>query len=204
MASTALSKKDEVTLNPRTTSYEFLGPPGALIVTLGVPFITHALFFACNESSGGCPPPTSDILHNLSSLSNLDWWKSLWDTEAAIIYLLWYTFCVLAWAILPGDWIEGVTLRTGEKKKYKINAFSTFLFTLGILIGYIYRSGPAGFTFIYEKWVGLATASIIMSVFQGLYCYVSSFRGNKLLALGGNSGNFIYDVCALSWSVTTR
>jgi hypothetical protein len=24
-------------------------------------------------------------------------------------------------AVLPGDWVEGVALRTGERKKYKIN-----------------------------------------------------------------------------------
>lgn len=192
--SVATKKKDGDTLNPRTTSYEFFGPPGALFVTLSVPFITYALYFICNEKSGGCPPRTIDMYDRLSVLSDLNWWKSLWDTEATVIYLLWYAFCVAAWAILPGDWIEGVTLRTGEKKKYKINAFSTFLFTLGIVFGYIYRAGPEQFTFLYEKWVGFVTASILMSVLQGLYCYVSSYGNNKLLALGGNSGNFIYDV----------
>ncbi len=33
-----------------------------------------------------------------------------------------------------------------------------------------------------------------MSVVQGLYVYAMSFRQGRLLALGGNSGNFIYDV----------
>ena len=34
-----------------------------------------------------------------------------------------------------------------------------------------------------------------MSVFQGLLVYAMSFRKGALLALGGNSGNPIYDVC---------
>ena len=33
-----------------------------------------------------------------------------------------------------------------------------------------------------------------MSVIQALACYVASFRKGALLALGGNSGNWIYDV----------
>ena len=65
---------------------------------------------------------------------------------------------------------------------------------MGITTGWIYRFGPQSFTFIYEHWVGLITASLAMSIFQGLYCYLSSFVGDKLLALGGNSGNPIYDV----------
>ena len=33
-----------------------------------------------------------------------------------------------------------------------------------------------------------------MSIVQAIWCYVSSFFGNQLLALGGNTGNTIYDV----------
>ena len=110
----------ESELNPRTTSYEFLGPPGALLVTLGVPIMTYALYFGCSESTGGCPPPVSvDTVKD--ALTDWSWWASLWDTEAAIAYLAWYAFCVVAWAVLPGDWVEGTQLRTGGTQKYKIN-----------------------------------------------------------------------------------
>lgn len=109
-------------LNPRTTSYEFLGPWGALAITLGVPFTTYALYFGCSESSGGCPPPLATIPTNVShSLSSPTFWKSLWDTQSFLMYCGWYSFCVLAWYFLPGDWVEGVQLRTGGRKKYKIN-----------------------------------------------------------------------------------
>ncbi|TDL15390.1 ERG4/ERG24 ergosterol biosynthesis protein [Rickenella mellea] len=192
-SSPSTTSKSAVALNPRTKGYEFLGPPGALAVTLGVPFLTYGLFFACSER-GGCPPPTPVILNNLSSaVSDLNWWIGLWDTEAAVAYLGWYTFCVLAWFILPGDWVEGVQLRTGGNKSYKINAFATLLLALGLALGQILRLGPASFTFIYEHWVGLVTASVIMSVVQAGACYAASFREGALLALGGNSGNHIYD-----------
>ena len=57
--------------------------------------------------------------------------------------------------------------------------------------------GPQYFTFIYERYVGLLTAAVLMALFQATACYISSFYGDKLLAVGGNSGNIIYDVCTL-------
>ncbi|KIP08980.1 hypothetical protein PHLGIDRAFT_68417 [Phlebiopsis gigantea 11061_1 CR5-6] len=181
-------------MNPRTTSYEFLGPVGTLFITLAVPATTYALSFGCSEHSGGCPPLLATIWPSVkTSMQDPEWWKSLWDRDAALLYLAWYVYCVACWLLLPGDWVEGTTIRDGTKKKYKINAFSTFLFTMGITAGWIMRFGPQSFTFIYEKWVGLMTASLIMSVLQGLYCYALSYYGEKVLALGGNSGNPFYD-----------
>jgi Ergosterol biosynthesis ERG4/ERG24 family len=119
----AVAKASQQDLNPRTTSYEFLGPPGATLVSLGVPFLIYALYFGCNESSGGCPPtPLASIPDRiLLAIKDTDWLKTLWDQEAAVVYAGWYAFCLLSWAILPGDWVEGTTMRTGEKKSYKIN-----------------------------------------------------------------------------------
>lgn len=203
------SKKTE--LNPKTTSYEFLGPPGALFVTIGVPLTTYALYFGCSEATGGCPPPLS-LATIQDTLKTPSFWTSLWDTQAALFYLAWYTFCVLAWVVLPGDWVEGTKLRTGQTLKYKINgttipflfhkgmlliarpAFSTLLLTFGITTGIIWTYGIQPLTFIYDNWVGLITASILMSIVQGVACYAASFRKGALLALGGNSGNAIYDV----------
>jgi len=73
-------------------------------------------------------------------------------------------------------------------------AFSTFLLALGMVSGYIVRNGPESFTFIYDKWVGFVTAAFVNALVQAFYVYAMSFRPGKLLALGGNSGNPIYDV----------
>lgn len=175
-----------MTLNPRTTSYEFLGPAGALAITLATPTITYALYFFCSEQSGGCPPTSI-------ALSSATWWTSLWDTKAFTIYVSWYVFCVLSWYFLPGDWVEGGVLRSGRKLKYKINAFSTFLLALGVTSGLILRFGPQCFTFFYDHWVGFVTASVMMAILQAVACYALSFQDGKLLALGGNTGNHIYD-----------
>lgn len=109
-------------LNPRTTKFEFFGPLGAAFITITVPLTTYALYFGCSEQSGGCPPDLKSITPAVfSPLQTRDFWLSLWDTEAAIIYLAWYAFCVVAWFILPGDWVSGVQMRNGQTKQYKIN-----------------------------------------------------------------------------------
>ncbi len=116
-------------LNPRTKHDEFLGPLGALFITLAVPATTYALYFGCSELNGGCPPkiPLETLWPTvLEAVNNKSWWISLYDPQAAQLYLGWYTFCVAAWLILPGDWVEGTTMRNGQKKQYKINGESLF------------------------------------------------------------------------------
>ncbi|CAK5269380.1 unnamed protein product, partial [Mycena citricolor] len=181
-------------LNPRTTSYEFLGPPGAFLISVGVPIATYALYFGCSEQSGGCPPSLSLVPEQISlAISDPAFWKGLWDTQAMLLYLAWYASTLLAWLVLPGDLVEGTELRTGGRKTYKINAFATGQLALGVVGGLIYRFGPQSFTIFHDKFVGFITASILMSVVQAVACYAASFRPGAILALGGNSGNFIYD-----------
>jgi hypothetical protein len=109
-------------LNPKTSSYEFLGPPGALAITLGVPVLTYVLYFTCNESSGGCPPPIQSLYPSLAqAVSDPAFWWKLWDPKAFTIYYSWYAFCLVAWAVLPGDWVQGTQLRNGKYQQYKIN-----------------------------------------------------------------------------------
>lgn len=109
-------------LNPKTTHFEFFGPFGALVISLGVPFITYALNLGCSEHTGNCSQPYEDLPALLvAAVLEPRWWKSLWDTQVVLTYAGWHAFCVLAWAVLPGEWLEGLPLRTGGTKKYKIN-----------------------------------------------------------------------------------
>ncbi|KDN41625.1 hypothetical protein RSAG8_07303, partial [Rhizoctonia solani AG-8 WAC10335] len=186
----------EKELNPRTTHYEFFGPLGAAFVSATVPLTIYGLYFSCSEASGGCPPPLWSLPVNfVAAVESIDWWKSLYDKEAAIAYAAWYAFTVVAWWLLPGDWVEGTELRTGGRIKYKINAFSTMLLALGLTFGWIINFGPQSFTFIYDHWVGLCTAALINSFIQATWCYYISTKNeeSRILALGGNSGNVIYD-----------
>ncbi|RDX53389.1 ERG4/ERG24 ergosterol biosynthesis protein [Lentinus brumalis] len=179
-------------LNPRTTQYEFLGPPGALAICIGTPVVMYAMYFGCSEEYGGCSPPV-DWAAVAGALTSWRWWRGLWDTQAASLYLAYYGFVVVSWYLLPGKFVQGLPMRNGQVKTYKVNAFASMLLLFGIVAGVLWRHGPQPFTIIYEKWVELLTASTLMSFALALGCYLASFRDGALLALGGNSGNFIYD-----------
>lgn len=113
--------------NPKTTHYEFFGPPGAAFVSLTVPLTLYGLYFTCSEASGGCPPPLWSIPFNfVRAVQDKDWWLNLFDAQASIAYAGWYAFTLVAWYILPGDWVEGTELRTGGRIKYKINGESLY------------------------------------------------------------------------------
>jgi delta14-sterol reductase len=70
------------------------------------------------------------------------------------------------------------------------------LLALGLSAGWIINFGPQSFTFIYDHWIGLCTASLLNSFLQATFCYYVSTKNEHMreLALGGNSGNLIYDV----------
>lgn len=132
-----------VDLNPRTQGYEFFGPLGTLFITVAVPATTYALYFGCSEHSGGCPPPLplETIWPTVkASLQDQEFWKSLWDKDAAVVYLAWYIYCVVCWFVLPGDWIEGTAIRDGTKKKYKINGTCVTLYSASLAKSPVKRS----------------------------------------------------------------
>jgi hypothetical protein len=62
--------------------------------------------------------------------------------------------------------------------------------------------GLSGLTFLYDHFLGLAFAAFVWSFFIATVTYITSFRGDKtpLLAEGGNTGNWLYDVTfRVSW-----
>ncbi|KAF8211728.1 ERG4/ERG24 ergosterol biosynthesis protein [Mycena galopus ATCC 62051] len=175
-----------------TAHSKILGPLSSLFTCMGVPIVIYALYFGCSEQYNGCPPTVYPVRLFLA-VADRAWWIGLWDTRATLVFVVWYTFCVIAWAILPGDRVAGTALRTGEQKQYKINAFSTFILTLTLAAALICTHGSQSFTFLHQKFVGFVTASVIVAVLQAVACYAMSFRPGALLALDGNSGNPIHD-----------
>lgn len=67
------------------------------------------------------------------------------------------------------------------------------MLSLALTAGFIAVQGAAAFAKIYDHWPGLITASIVNSIIQAMYVYSVSFKGEKLLAKGGNSGNVLFD-----------
>lgn len=152
--------------SPKSTSYEFLGPPGALGISVLVPFFTYFFAFGCDER--GCPslPFLPFMSEGLKQMGTLEFWTSLYDSKAMLAYLAWYAWCVLCWAVLPGKWLEGSAMRNGEKLWYKINAFPTFVATMVATasVGYVY--GRAPFLFFFDHWIGMISASLIVAATQ--------------------------------------
>lgn len=114
-------KKSYAELNPRSKPTEFFGPIGTTIVTFATPAVAYALFFTCNEVTG-CNPSASSLSALASTIGN---WPSsagkLWEWKALAVYLAWYAWCIATWVLLPTEWIEGLLLRDGTRKKYKMN-----------------------------------------------------------------------------------
>ncbi|KXS19079.1 ERG4/ERG24 ergosterol biosynthesis protein [Gonapodya prolifera JEL478] len=182
----AKEKKGGSDLNPRTKHFEFFGPPGAFLITFALPVLVLLLHLGC--SSDGCPPPLPVLTAILQSSL-----PTLWDPQAFLAYVAWLAWFVLLWAIAPGEWADGTLVRDGSVLKYRINAWSSFIITAAAVAGATYIYGLAPLLWITDHFTGLAAASIVYSFAQSLLLYAFSFRPGALLALGGNSGNVLYD-----------
>ena len=103
--------------------------------------------------------------------------------------------------VLPGEEIEGTELVSGGKLKYKFNTFNSTMFTLALCAAGTVAQGAdfPVWTFIYDNYLQIATANILIAYAIATYVYVASFSvkpGNtdkRELAAGGQSGNMLYD-----------
>jgi hypothetical protein len=82
-----------------------------------------------------------------------------------------------------------------KKDSYFLSlGFASFHTTFFAALYFLKDTGVKPLEFVYDHYVGLAFASIIFSYIISFAVYFSSFKRGKLLALGGNTGNAIYDV----------
>ncbi|KAI9021757.1 ergosterol biosynthesis ERG4/ERG24 [Phycomyces nitens] len=126
-------------------------------------------------------------------------WEFLWSlvTSWKAVALLWYagfvsqlvTFSVA----MPGDTVEGTLLRDGTRLSYKVNALSAVQTMVTMTLMSVRGQGLRMPLWVYENFAHIAVASVIFSFIVSIAVYISSFYGNRLLSLGGNTGNHIYD-----------
>ncbi|CEI90830.1 hypothetical protein RMCBS344292_05140 [Rhizopus microsporus] len=135
-------EKKPTELNPRTTSYEFLGPIGALAMVTVLPLLVLFLATCCDATGYPSRDLFVDWKGYLQYKFSVEQLVSLFDKQVFMIYCGYVAALALFYIILPGDNVPGTVLRDGTRLKYKLNG---------------------------------------------------SFGSNKLLALGGNTGNPIYD-----------
>ncbi|CAO3649346.1 unnamed protein product [Mucor hiemalis] len=180
-------------LNPPTTHYEFGGVIGAAAMILLLPTLVLMFAYGCSRDSGYNPFERSyHLLTNFElsrithELKNWSWGSSIWYL-GLVVQLAVYTFA------LPGTEVEGERLRDGSRLKYKINALATLqtMFT----ISFMALRGQGYFLFLWTKahFADIALFSVAFSFLVAIGVYIKSFIGKKMLALGGNTGNPIYD-----------
>ena len=127
---------------------------------------------------------------------------------AVAVVLGWIGFHAALERLLPGEAADGVVLADGTRLKYRMNAHLAFWVSLLMLThgcpqadgDTIYGSwdhahrmlarpefGACDLAWIYDSYVELAVASILVATALAVYLYASSFGAGRALAAGGVS-----------------
>lgn len=100
---------------------------GAAAITIVLPLVCYLAAFLCNDLSG-CPVPSA--LHpkslSLAQLKKETGWPSngilgLGSFKVTLWMLAYYAFSLVLQAVLPGEVVEGVELKSGGRLEYKFN-----------------------------------------------------------------------------------
>ena len=176
-----MAAKASTARNPKTTEYEFLGPIGVLLMTIGLPATVLGLYVLC--SGEDC---------SLRLYPTFPKPEEYWHPHAFLIFIAWFLFQALIYLSPLGETVEGTHLRDGTKLKYKMNGLYAFVISHVLFaVGYCYYKIPVAF--VYDHFLAFAVGAFVFSFALAVYLYVRSFREDALLALGGNTGNSVYD-----------
>ncbi|KAL7848530.1 hypothetical protein AOLI_G00232480 [Acnodon oligacanthus] len=164
------------------TEMEFGGTLGAACIPVFLPLMVLYLLSVCRTPGGALlqwPPP---LPHS----------TFLWDPVAAAIMVGWIGLQSALYLLPVGKVSEGLVLRDGSKLKYPINGFHALCMTVVLLAVCVCLGMPLGYLF--DLVLPLAVCAIGVSYLLALYLYVRSFWAHAhQLALGGNTGNPLYD-----------
>ncbi|CAG8439121.1 14822_t:CDS:2 [Cetraspora pellucida] len=191
-----MPSKNKSVLNQKTTKYEFLGPIGAFLMITVLPILVYVLHLSCQfdgHPSRELIVYLSDI-NNLKTLFTLSNIFSLFDPTAFLAYIIYLAYLIVIFYLIPGRWVEGTQLRDGTKLKYKENGFYNLTLTLFIILIILSTKGHEPFLFIDHHFIGLITASTIVSFALSFYVYLASFQEGKLLALELNPRIGSFDI----------
>ena len=175
------TNKNSNILSVKTNTYEFMGPVGTSVMTLGLPLVVFCLYAFCNAHHCSLQIPG-----DFPCIANL------WHPHAYAIFVLWFIFHMVIYLSPLGRTASGSMLRNKTKLSYKINGLHAFAIAhILFIIGYFYFKVPV--TFVYDEFLAFATAALVFSFILAVYLYIKSFNKRALLAVGGNSGNMAYD-----------
>lgn len=118
--------------------------------------------------------------------------------------LAYYGLSLALQLLLPGTESEGIQLGTGGRHSYKFNSFSSAILILaGLGIGTLIDGHDfVVWTFIWDNFIQIITANLLIATAQAVFVYVRSFSvphpgkpnpEHRELAKGGHTGNMVYD-----------
>ncbi|XP_068564871.1 delta(14)-sterol reductase LBR [Cebidichthys violaceus] len=165
-----------------TTPLDFGGKIGAYFWLLFLPAWVLFLVLQVNQEDPSLttfPPPLPPL-------------EAFWDAQALGFVILWILFQVLLYVLPVGKLSEGMPLRSGERLKYRTNGF--FAITVSSLAAAAAVHQGVDLTYIHSHFLQLTVACFLISVLLSVYLYVrSQYAATEQLALGGSSGNVVYD-----------
>lgn len=183
------AKQTDATLNPKTTEFEWGGPNVSSGMIIALPLLVVYLNALCSADSCSVWNVTL-VPHLFNGMLDEARPKLL---LAFVVVVLWIAFHCVFWMLPIGERVTGVTLRNGQRLVYHMNAIHAFVFCHAVaFVGH--QGGFFNLGNLADFYTPLMLASIIFSFLFSIFLYVFSFRRSSvLLALGGNSGEMLYD-----------
>ncbi|KAG0791767.1 hypothetical protein G6F57_003283 [Rhizopus arrhizus] len=180
-------------LNPKTHYYDFGGPLGAFAMIVGLPILELFLASCCDPTGYPSQELFADWRGFLQSRFTISHLMRLFDFGAFFVYCGFVGLLALFYKVLPGEDVYGTLMRDKTRHKYRLNGFISYVAILLVALCFLKSAGLWSLQYVYSRFTELAFASIVFSYAISFFVYINSFNSNKLLALGGNSGNLIYD-----------
>eukprot|EP00301_Raphidiophrys_heterophryoidea_P023405 c7311_g1_i1.p1 GENE.c7311_g1_i1~~c7311_g1_i1.p1 ORF type:complete len:441 (-),score=90.12 c7311_g1_i1:69-1391(-) len=168
--------------------YEFGGPIGAVGVIVGLPVAVVALSSLCTRDYCVTPSNISSVFQHLPSVGDL------FSLSAFGVIVGWMVFQILLERFLPFSEADGVLLPNGQRLKYRISGhLQLWVSLVCVVIAHFLAPHIFHLSYVYNNFLQLAVAAIVLSIVLSVYLYAKSFQRGALLAAGGNTGNPVYD-----------
>lgn len=165
-----------------STTLDFGGKKGACFWLLFLPAWVLFIILQVNlddPSLANFPPPLPPL-------------EAFWDAKALGFVVLWVLFQALLYILPVGKLSDGMPLRSGERLKYRTNGFFAIVVSALAVAAAVHQG--VDLTYIHSNFLQLAVASLLISVLLSVYLYIRSRNATPSeRALGGNSGNVLYD-----------
>ncbi|KPA84816.1 putative mitochondrial C-14 sterol reductase [Leptomonas pyrrhocoris] len=176
-------------LQPRTKSYEWGGPVGSLFMVAFLPALVVALNCLCAGEE--CSVMRA---WRLPLLMQEVVQAALPQVPTAIGLELAWLAAHAIFSILPiGKLVHGGELRNGQRLAYRMNAMHAFVLSHA-LIFLLHYTSTINLAVLADLYHPLMIGAIVISFAMSVVLYVASYRSRDVLtALGGNSGNTLYD-----------